>query len=349
MARATFIEQSPLDYRRELTREERKMNRRKFIERSAVLASGAVVACAGHNALPLPAAVAEPADIDALAFHASRRMAETRFGNIAYVERGSGPAALFVHGFPLNGFQWRGALPRLSKYRRCIAPDLMGLGYSEVPERQSLVPESQADMLAALLDRLSVDAVDLVGNDSGGAVAQLFATRFPDRVRSLLLTNCDTQENCPPASLLPFIAMARAGKLADGLAQVRQNKALARTPEGMGGTGYTYAGHPTDEAIECYFAPIVSSPGRKAQFHQYLIALERNMLAGIEPALRRFAGPARMVWGDADTTFPFSEAEWLDRTFPKSRGIRRVVGGRLFFPEEMPDVIAQEARTLWGV
>ncbi len=40
-------------------------------------------------------------------FHAARRFAETSFGRIAYVERGEGPAALFFHGFSLNGYQWR--------------------------------------------------------------------------------------------------------------------------------------------------------------------------------------------------------------------------------------------------
>ena len=44
-----------------------------------------------------------------------------------------GQAALFLHGAPLNGFQWRGAIERLSAHRRCIAPDFMGLGYSEIP------------------------------------------------------------------------------------------------------------------------------------------------------------------------------------------------------------------------
>jgi haloalkane dehalogenase len=39
----------------------------------------------------------------------------------------------------------------------------------------------------------------------------------------------------------------------------------------------------------------------------------------------------------------------LDRTFPNSRGVRRVPGAKLFFPEESPDLLAEEARRLWGV
>ena len=118
-----------------------------------------------------------------------RRFAETAFGRIAHIERGTGPAALFLHGFPLSGFQWRGAIDRLSADRRCLAPDLMGLGHSEIAPEQSVTPAAQADMIAAFLERLAIGQVDLIANDSGGAVAQLIVTRNPQRVRTLLLTN----------------------------------------------------------------------------------------------------------------------------------------------------------------
>ena len=98
---------------------------------------------------------------------------------VAYVERGTVPvSALFMHGFPLNSYQWRGALQRLSKYRHCIAPDVMGLGFTEVPATQPITPATQAAMLAALLDRLNIHAVDLVANDSGGAVSRSFLSQL---------------------------------------------------------------------------------------------------------------------------------------------------------------------------
>ncbi|HET9396088.1 MAG TPA: alpha/beta fold hydrolase, partial [Nitrospiraceae bacterium] len=105
------------------------------------------------------------------AFKAARRFRKTFFGKIAYVDRGQGDAALFLHGFPLNSFQWRGAIDRLSAHRRCIAPDFLGLGYTEIPEAQSCAPDAQVAMLATLLEELSIPSVDIVANDSGGAVA----------------------------------------------------------------------------------------------------------------------------------------------------------------------------------
>jgi hypothetical protein len=55
-----------------------------------------------------------------------------------------------------------------------------------------------------------------------------------------------------------------------------------------------------------------------------------------------------MVWGLKDVLFGVKWAEWLDHTFPGSRGIRKVEGANLFFPEEMPDLIAEEAARLWN-
>lgn len=328
------------------------MQRRRFIRGSiGAAAGGMLVGCAsgpGHQHTTTGAPQAEPSD--AAAWAAARRYASTASGDIAYVERGSGEAALFLHGFPLNGFQWRGAFDRLSPHRRCVAPDFMGLGYTRIPERQDVSLQAQVAMLAVLLDSLGIPAVDLVANDSGGAVAQLFMLRYPQRVRTVLLTNCDVEPDSPPAALLPVLEMARAGTFADQwLVPWVANKALARSEQGLGGMTYTRRDYPTDEAIDCYLRPLVSSPQRKAQLHAYAMALDPNPLAGIEARLRRCRMPARIVWGTGDTIFSQASPAYLHRTLPGSRGVRRVTGAKLFFPEEFPEIIAEEARALWSV
>jgi pimeloyl-ACP methyl ester carboxylesterase len=305
------------------------MQRRNFLQLAALAATDAVARAAS--------------EVDR--FRAARRYASLAFGKIAYVERGTGEAALFLHGAPLNGFQWRGAIDRLSPYRRCIAPDFMGLGYSEVPERQSLAPDAQVAMLAALLDALALDKVDIVASDSGGAVAQLFLVRYPQRVRSLLLSNCDVETNSPPQGVMPAIEMARAGTLAGDTAKWLTDKPMARATFGAA-VFHNPAGF-TDDTIEYYAVPLVSSPLRRAQYHAFHVALWPNPLAGIEASLKRSTVPVRIVWGASDTIFPTADAEYLDKLFPKSKGIRRVPEGKLFFQEEFPEVIADEALRLW--
>jgi haloalkane dehalogenase len=323
---------------------EEGMTRRDFLYGSSVVAGAALLSeTVAH------AGTTDTTPMDAKAFNASRKFANLPISRVAYVERGRGLAALFVHGYPLNGFQWRGTLDRLQSYRRCIAPDVMGLGYTQTLEGQPITPATQAQMLAMLLDSLHIDAVDLVANDSGGLVSQVFLAKYPHRVRTLLLTNCDVDENNPPPQFAPFIELAKKGTLADRFVVSQLNdKQLARSPKGLG-AAYTYPDRLTDETIETYFRPLIETPLRKTQMEQYTVSLGTNELVAIRENLRAWKGPARMVWGLKDPLFGVESAEWLDRTLPGSRGVRRLEEANLFFPEEMPDVIAEEAIALWGI
>jgi pimeloyl-ACP methyl ester carboxylesterase len=325
------------------------MHRRTFLRVAAASAATGVLsrsdAFAACDRTIEP--VAKPTD--AAAFRAARRFVQTPFGRVAYVERGRGDAAMFLHGFPLNGFQWRGALDRLSSHRRCVVPDFLGLGFTEVAPNQAVTPAAQVEMLAALLDSLSIRRVDVVANDSGGAVAQLFAIRHAERVRTLLLTNCDTEPDSPPPAMKPVLELARAGTFADAwLAKWVADKKLARSDQGLGGMTFTYRANPTDEAIDTYLGPLVATPERKALLHAYALGLDPNPLAGLERELKKSRMPARIVWGTGDDIFALESAAYLDRTLPGSRGVRYLDGAKLFWPEEFPDVIAEEALGLWN-
>jgi haloalkane dehalogenase len=313
---------------------------------------GAFVASAiGGAAFGRPASAPSPSEDDAAArrHDRQRRFAETAFGRIAYIDRGTGPAALFLHGFPLSSFQWRGAIDRLSAHRRCLAPDSMGLGHTEVAPGQSVTPAAQADMVAAFLDRLAIPEVDLISNDSGGAVAQLFVSKHPQRVRTLLLTNCDVETDSPPAALLPVIELARSGLYPDlWLEPWLHHKEVARSPTGLGGMCYSDPAHPTDAALDQYLGPLVASAARKALVNRYTLGLTPNPLQGIAPLLRECTVPTRIVWGMSDTIFSPGNPDYLAGILPRVTGIRRIQKAKLFFPEEYPDIIAEEARLLWN-
>jgi haloalkane dehalogenase len=317
------------------------MTRRNFLALSS--------ACAATLALEHTGFAKQQEIMDAVWYARSRRFASLPMGRIAYVEYGRGPAALFLHGYPLNGYQWRGALERLHPYRRCIAPDVMGLGHTEAHDGQAITPETQVTMLAALLDTLDASRVDVVANDSGGLVAQLFVARYPARVRSLLVTNCDVDENNPPQLFMPVAKLAQKGLFVDRvLAPELKDLQLARSEKGLGSV-YTHPELLTEETIEAYLGPLVASPTKKQQADAYAAALGSDVLVPVREELQRWKGPARMVWATADPFFPIEWATWLDKHLPGSRGVRPVEGAKLFFPEEMPEVIAEEAKRLWNV
>ena len=312
-------------------------NRRHFLSLSGLALGGAFATAAVRGALG-----------ESMADERRRRYVTTPFGEIACLMRGSGPVALFLHGFPLNADQWRDSLAALAPYRRCIAPDFLGLGFTRVAADAGVGPETQVRMLVALLDALGVQDADVIANDSGGAVAQLLLARHPLRVRTLLLTNCDSEIESPPAAMRPVIELAKRGRFADEwLATWLADPALARSTQGIGGMCYVNPAHPTDAALRSYFTPLLSSAARKRRLHDYAIALERNALAGIGPALAASRVPVRVVWGMDDTIFGAGGAQHLARAFGNSRGVRLLANAKLFWPEERPDVIAAQARILW--
>ena len=315
--------------------------RRQFLRGSAGLLLATLAGCAVRGSDP-------DRELDAQRFEALRRFARTPFGKVAYVSQGAGRAVLLLHGFPLNSFQWRGAIARLAPHALCIAPDFLGMGHSEAVADQDLGPETQASMLVALLDTLGIAQADVIANDSGGAVAQLLVARHAARVRSLLLTNGDSALQSPPAAMRPVIELAKQGLFVDQwLAPWLADPRLARSEQGIGGLCYADRTQPTDEALRMYFGPPTSSPTRKAALHRYAVALERNPLADIAPALRASRVPTRIVWGMADRIFEAANADYLERNFGNSHGVRRLPDAKLFWPEERPDLIAAQARILW--
>src|SRR5258706_4321648 len=146
---------------------------------------------------------------------AIQRSVQTPSGRISYLEQGTGPVALFVHGVLLNGHLWRHQLAELCDIRRCIAPDLLAHGDTEIIPDQDVSVTANAKMLREFLDALRINQVDLIGNDSGGGISQIFAALNPGRIQTLTITNSDAHDNWPPEAFKPFVDMAIAGGLKD--------------------------------------------------------------------------------------------------------------------------------------
>jgi haloalkane dehalogenase len=285
--------------------------------------------------------------MNASEFHSTRQFTATPFGRIAHVERGAGPAALFVHGLPLCGFQWRETLDDLAPARRCIAPDLMGLGYSEVKPGQDISFESQAKMLAAFLDARDIAQVDLVGNDTGGGVSQIFAALNPDRVRTLTLTNCEVHDLWPNAMLQQFYGALKSGIVGESFKKMATDQAVART---MLGAVYENTAVLTPETLDCYFRPFAESSERRELVRGFSEALKnRDQLMAMAPQLKNLKVPTQVIWGEADTAFDTpASLEWLRTNLGNLRRITTVPRAKLFWPEEHPRLLSVLLKEFWA-
>src|SRR5947209_2104636 len=140
-------------------------------------------------------------------------------GTIHYEKSGpaDGQPVVFVHGYAMGSSLWRPLLERLgARGFYCIAPT-WPLGAHPEPMREDaeLTMESVAAMVGELLGALELEDAVLVGNDTGGAIAQIVAAGSADRLGALVLTSCDAFEHFPPPILKPLIAAAKAGPAYD--------------------------------------------------------------------------------------------------------------------------------------
>jgi pimeloyl-ACP methyl ester carboxylesterase len=269
----------------------------------------------------------------------------TRIGEVAYAECGEGPAALFVHGVFLNSHYWRHVMARLSRERRCLAPDLLGHGDTPARPDQDVSLRAEAELLDAFCEAMGLDEVDVVANDSGSAIAQIFAARHPERIRSLTLTNGEADGNYPPADFRQAVEMAKAGVFSAQREAFAADVSLLRP--GFA-SGYERIDAVSDETFKTYVGPLFATPEATRALERWLVSFEdASQTREIEPLLRKLTAPTLIVWGTGDNFFPLKWAYWLKGLIPGARQVVELEGAKLFFPEERPDELAEAVRAHW--
>ncbi|HKA03342.1 MAG TPA: alpha/beta hydrolase [Acidimicrobiales bacterium] len=264
-------------------------------------------------------------------FNAHRNTVSTASADLSYVSFGDGPVALFVHGIGTNSLLWRNVMALLPN-RRCIAVDLPLHGHSPARRDQDLSLGGLADLLEEFCQALGLTDVDLVANDTGGAVAQIFAGRHPERLHTFTLTNCDTHDNVPPEAFLPTVELARAGQLAPGAPDLLADLAVARAA--VFAMGYEDPDQPSLELVDAFLRPVIGTPERALQFEHMLAIMGPDDLLAAEPALEALTVPTLIVWGTGDTFFELKWAYWLRDTIAGATEVVELDGARVFFPDE---------------
>jgi pimeloyl-ACP methyl ester carboxylesterase len=280
-------------------------------------------------------------------FEAHRRTARGPDGDVSYVDIGDGPVALFVHGIGLNAWFWRNVVDEVRDERRCVVVDLPLHGHSAARDGQDLSLPALARAIEAVRADVGAAAVDLVGNDTGGALAQLYAAAHPGRLRTLALTNCEADGNIPGPSFRGAVEAAARGEFAprivaayealDGLEPHRRPLAHGfEHPERVG-----------LDTMRSYMAPLAAGLERARQFEGLLTSLDPAHLRAAEPGLRALAVPALVAWGTADDHFDVAWGRWLRDTIPGAELVE-LPGAKLFFPDERAGELVTLLRKLWA-
>jgi pimeloyl-ACP methyl ester carboxylesterase len=257
---------------------------------------------------------------------------------IRYRDEGSGPTVVFIHGALVDGRLWDPVVERLRDRFRCVVPELpLGSHERPMPPDADLSPTGLAALVADVLDRLDLQDVTLVGNDTGGGLCQLVVTSRPERVGRLVLTNCDAFEDFPPAMVKPLVTFGKIpGAMRVGLAPMRV-RALRRLPIAYGLLSRRAI---PGEVTDGWALNALRHKGVMRDLRKVLSGLDGKLLLDNAPKLTAFARPVLIVWAREDKIFKTELAHRLAAVFPDAR-VEEVDDSYTFVSWDRPDRVAE--------
>jgi pimeloyl-ACP methyl ester carboxylesterase len=261
-------------------------------------------------------------------------------GQIRYRDTGSGSPIVFAHGLLVDGTLWRKVTPLLDDRFRCIVPDLpLGSHREPMSPGADLTPPGVARILADFMAELELEDVTLVGNDTGGAICQLVATRHPERLGRLVLTPCDAYENFLPPMFRPLQYAAKVPGLLTAVMQGTRIGAVQRSPLGFGMLISPEAMDP--EVVDSWVRPYLGNPGVRRDVIRFLKSISNRYTLEAAERLRDFDRPVLIAWAPEDRFFKFRYAEKLADAIPDARLVR-IENSRTFVSEDQPERLAEE-------
>jgi pimeloyl-ACP methyl ester carboxylesterase len=264
-------------------------------------------------------------------------------GTIRYREAGEGKPIVFVHGYLVDGRLWDGVLDRLSDRFRCLAPDWpFGAQQVAMNPVADLSPTGIARLIADFMERLELDDVTVVGNDSGGAISQVLAAHHPQRIGRLALTNCDTHENFPPGI---FKALPHVAKLPGGIVLL---SAPFRIPvvARQAFAPFSRKGLP-DELVASWLGAATRDSASLRDLKKVTVGLDKRYTLDAAEKLRGTDLPIRLLWAPGDKFFPISYAERLADEVNNAELVR-IADARTFVPFDQPERVAEEIARFVG-
>ena len=290
-----------------------------------------MTACSSPLSIPTQFDAIERIPIHTVLVHGQR---------IAYLDMGTGPSVILIHGFGGSMWQWEHQQHALSQHFRVLTLDLPGAGLSDKPEIDYR-PDQILDFFVGFMEAVKIPQATLVGNSMGAGLAIGMALTHPARVTKLVLI--------------------------DGLPQQVMEKLTSRSirraletsaPSWLVSFGNMLFGGLMIESTlrEIVYDPALLTPAviersnrnrRRPGLIRPIMTVRENLPlweSGFATRIGEITPPTLVLWGEEDRVFPIAVGEELHQTIKGSRFIRIPKAGHI--PQwERPDVVNQELIT----
>ena len=258
-------------------------------------------------------------------------------GTVHYENAGppDGRPVVFIHGYSMGSSLWRPLSERLAaRGFSCLAPTWpLGAHTEPMREGAELTMEGIAAIVGELLHALALENVVLVGNDTGGGIAQLVATSAPERLGALVLTSCDAFEHFPPPILKPIIAAAKFPPAFHAALQPMRTRFGRK--RGFGALAHA----DIDDLVAEWVEPALTNRRVRNDLRRFTASLNRETTVRAAARLPRFVKPALVAWSADDVFFPREDGQRLAEALPNGR-LEVIENARTLSMIDQPDRLA---------
>lgn len=276
-----------------------------------------------------------PAWLDHTLFPFQSRFVEISGNLVHYVDEGSGPTLLLLHGNPTWSFLYRHIVAELRSDYRCIALDYPGFGLSSARPGYQFLPREHSAVVEAFVDQLGLKQLSIMVQDWGGPIGLGFAGRRPELVRRLILGNTFAW---PADKGMAAFSRVVGNRLARVL--IRRYNFLARWLIPAGTNRKL-----SEPELAAYMGPFATPESRLPTWifaHQILASYD--YLAEVEAGLVKLkAKPTLIVWGEQDGAFREPERARLQGYFANCE-VRLLPEAKHFIQENAPAEICAAIR-----
>jgi haloalkane dehalogenase len=265
------------------------------------------------------------------------RYAEVADSLVHYIDEGSGPPLLLLHGNPTWSFLYREVVKGLRDRYRCIAVDYPGFGLSSAAPGYGYTPAEHAGVLEQFVLRLDLTGVTMMVQDWGGPIGFAVATRHPKRFAAFVIGNTWAWPKSDPGTQL--FSRLLGGPIGRRLIAQRNVFVERILPGGVRRRSLP------DAVMDAYRGPFPTPASRRptAVFPREILE-SRPLLAEIERRLPRLRDrPALIVWPTRDVAFRDRELRRWEQLFPDHRTVS-LDGAGHYIQEDAPDEIVAAIR-----
>jgi len=271
---------------------------------------------------------------------------EIEGNTIEYEDFGKGHTMLFIHGAFSSGKTWRKVIPELSANFRCIVPEWPFGGHKiPITNKLDFSPNGIADLISKFFKILDLENVIIVANDTGGAYAQVFTSKYSEKVSRLILSNCEGFEIFPPKKFKSIQSMVKIKGYLWLLSKIFSYKPSLKWDMTFGLLSHTLE---KEELFDYYVKHFVGNKLIRNDFKKLAIEWHPKYTENAAKKLTEFDKPTLILWGVDDTElFPIELGKRLNAIFSNSTFVE-IEKSKTYVQEDSPNEFVAKIKEFVG-